>query len=990
MKKILFTLFMLTICLGRLCGQIPQAPKSLPSPTVAELGLYGEVPVSHFTGTPSIQIPLYDARFGQFHLPLTLSYHASGVRPDVHPGWLGMGWSLNAGGYISRVVHDMPDDYNNPAFYTGARAGFYFTCSILDNEAWNTRSYLRQVAQSTNDMWRDTEPDLFSFSFMGYSGQFALTHEGEWMVQCDKPVKVELIDGFLATPFSQEATYFESRSRTPTFAGFVLTAEDGTRYTFGGDTFSIEYSLNFFSQYYDEWIANTWHLRQIEYTNGQKVNFVYMRDGFINQMYLSIYEVLASRTASYNECSWFSFPTIENSYQGRLIAPVYLSRISTGDLVLDFYWDMSHELGYEERVYKEKYEAWLNTYDGHSSFLPFLNDNRLRDEYPACLEKLRWNKLSYIRIGKGMRQIIRTFNFAYNDLPTQRLMLQSVSESNEGTTGRVWQFAYNRPDLLPPYLSNMVDHWGFYNGTYASLNFTQYHLYREPNAACLQYGMLEKITYPTGGYTRFVFEPHTYRKQLSLERWEQCDSLAQNKMAGGLRIKQIIQSDTGAAADEKVASEYYYVSDYLANGANAGISSGVLGGTAQYYFADYEVEAFNDDNTHRWMRIFSSQSVLPGCENSAGSHVGYSEVIERKPDGTFIRYRYTNFDNGYMDEAPDAVIQEGRTPYEPYTSNAFMRGQLLSQEEYASDGTLKHRRNLTWGKSSNNYVRSMTARYASVCPTTTVSYDEGSAYRIYMGTPRITAETETWYDSPQQPRTIQTSYGYDAYNQLSRKSQVMDKLWKSTSYVRTSGSSAEVCQSMAEKHILSPIVKETESYILAQPLLITQGKTNQYTYVQPNASNPRLFVLGKAEQRIENGQFKTQYVCHSCNLRGYPVHVTKNDVDIVYLWGYRNRFLIAEIRNATRAEVESVIENIDSFSAAWTPSQQELNLLRESLPQAQITSFTYTPSGKVASITNPQGRTDYFEYDSLDRLKTERNYLGEVEKAYRYNYSSNQ
>ena len=97
-------------------AQIPTTPKAVLSPNAANLGLYGEIPVSHFTGTPSIEIPLYELKTEYLNLPISLSYHASGVRPDQRPGWVGMGWSLNAGGLISRIVNDMPDEFNNPHY----------------------------------------------------------------------------------------------------------------------------------------------------------------------------------------------------------------------------------------------------------------------------------------------------------------------------------------------------------------------------------------------------------------------------------------------------------------------------------------------------------------------------------------------------------------------------------------------------------------------------------------------------------------------------------------------------------------------------------------------------------------------------------------------------------------------------------------------------------------------------------------------------------
>src|SRR6476469_507577 len=94
-------------------GQIPRNPVNVQSPNVASLGLYGEVPISPFTGLPTISIPLYELKSKTITLPIGLSYHASGFRPDQHPGWVGAGWNLSAGGSISRVIKDMPDDYDN-------------------------------------------------------------------------------------------------------------------------------------------------------------------------------------------------------------------------------------------------------------------------------------------------------------------------------------------------------------------------------------------------------------------------------------------------------------------------------------------------------------------------------------------------------------------------------------------------------------------------------------------------------------------------------------------------------------------------------------------------------------------------------------------------------------------------------------------------------------------------------------------------------------
>src|SRR5687767_3004390 len=91
-------------------AQSPNFNISFPSPNAASLGLYGEVPVSLHNGVANISIPMYEINEGPIKLPVSLSYHASGVRPDVHPGWVGNGWTLNCGGMITRVVKGTPDE----------------------------------------------------------------------------------------------------------------------------------------------------------------------------------------------------------------------------------------------------------------------------------------------------------------------------------------------------------------------------------------------------------------------------------------------------------------------------------------------------------------------------------------------------------------------------------------------------------------------------------------------------------------------------------------------------------------------------------------------------------------------------------------------------------------------------------------------------------------------------------------------------------------
>jgi hypothetical protein len=64
-----------------------------PSPTAAGLAKYGDIPVGYYTGSASISIPLYTVNTGDFSLPISLSYHSSGVKVEEMASWVGLNWS---------------------------------------------------------------------------------------------------------------------------------------------------------------------------------------------------------------------------------------------------------------------------------------------------------------------------------------------------------------------------------------------------------------------------------------------------------------------------------------------------------------------------------------------------------------------------------------------------------------------------------------------------------------------------------------------------------------------------------------------------------------------------------------------------------------------------------------------------------------------------------------------------------------------------------
>lgn len=221
MKRILLVpLFclMATIAVGQ--GYIGPSPNAMAVMRQANVG------VNHYTGTPSISIPLAELSGRELGVSLSLSYNSFGHRVQDIASSEGLGWTLAAGGMITRVVRGEPDDLAN---------GF---CSPDKS---------------------DTEPDLFVFSFMGRSGKFVLDREGE-------PLLFPFQDLLIKPGICGGGNIWE------------ITDENGIRYEFGSSTVSREnttYRPVDNSQPAKTYVS-TWHLSKVVSLNGtDEINFNY-------------------------------------------------------------------------------------------------------------------------------------------------------------------------------------------------------------------------------------------------------------------------------------------------------------------------------------------------------------------------------------------------------------------------------------------------------------------------------------------------------------------------------------------------------------------------------------------------------------------------------------------------------------------------------------------------------------------------------------------
>jgi YD repeat-containing protein len=154
------------------------------SPNANAIMKYGDVPVTLSNGIPGINIPIYTVDENGLQLPISLSYHAGGIKVDEPASWVGLAWSLSAGGAITREVRGLPDDNEAEiGFFSFVQTNEYY----MSGAAKNLDSVLVEARNGRLDL----EPDIFYFNAAGISGKFAFDQQTRTFVSIpNQPVKI--------------------------------------------------------------------------------------------------------------------------------------------------------------------------------------------------------------------------------------------------------------------------------------------------------------------------------------------------------------------------------------------------------------------------------------------------------------------------------------------------------------------------------------------------------------------------------------------------------------------------------------------------------------------------------------------------------------------------------------------------------------------------------------------------------------------------------
>lgn len=977
-----------------------------PSPEAASLGKYGNVPVSLFTGTPNVSIPLVELNGNFLSLPVSLSYNSNGFKPEEIAPWTGLGWSLNAGGVITRSVMGDPDmDDNYFRIFSPVR-------SVPSDE------YKKQLYyDSVRNRYLETQGDVYYYNFMGHSGRFMIHTDG--------------------TIVKKEKSYLAiTCSTSPTLSSdwmFTITDESGFVYEFT----EVETTLT--TPVDDQPNAppvtprqfySAWYLSKVTAPNGlEELIFEYHTPAYAQS---TLSGALTNNSVTYTKTHWcdnqptqigdggYAFQHSATNIYKKFIKKVTLKKNNVVIGYIDFESDLNARVDLGDA-----------DFDGERML----------------------KKVKLYNTTNSVNTLVKQFNLGYAyfgisqvEAPGyyRRLMLKTVREMSADSTVTPnkppYTFYYNDEDAtMPGRYTSSLDHWGYYNGqenvhgasptlipTLAVILGPFSGTYglganRDPNASYASYTVLRRIDYPTGGYTTLDYEGN-----LTI--------LGPTLMGvGGVRIKEM--TDYSFADTAAVVKRYEYLEDDAS-------PSGVIQNLPNYLTAsEWEDVSFCDCYTpriiHTWSITISASSTF-GLGTIQGSHIAYRRVTEYK----------TNLVTG-------KPLGKTVYTYDVQSSNEMDypigNGELLKQQTFDNGGKLLEEVTNTFTYEdfdsergtvrklySSGYSTNATTLYRKITGTDTsyqyfppdVCYALPSGYGAMLTNVVQNNFNENYMPSQRKKLSTQVRKVYDGFTNkyatytknftygnadhnyptlIEETDSKSDKVFTSIKYVADydtscapaqSGSMAAAIKDMMTKNMMGLPVEKLQyrdnsagtnrRYISGEVIQYKSGLPEKMYYLQASPM-PTGVTASTAScsltQSIDSNYRLVATLSYDSHMNLREESKT-DDIVTTYFWGYDNRYPVAKVAGKTLSEclATGISESVLTTAANESAVRSELNKLR-TMTGALVSTYTYQPMVGMISAKDARGQLVIYEYDALTRLVNIKD-SNEIVKNFRYNYGS--
>ena len=635
-----------------------------PSPDAASLGKFGNVPVSLFTGAPQIYLPLFELKSGSIDVPLSLSYNASGFKPEEIASWVGLNWNLNAGGVITRSVIGNPDI-----------VPYYFS---------NTNNYETLFAQTDliakNDAflklkqgYMEAQPDVYYYNFAGKTGKFIIKPDGTIIKKQKDNLKI-----------SHCITCFDPNTDGSSY--FNITDENGNLFEFrDAEVSTLQYDPNLLPVQAGEYpgitfytYPSSWYLSKITSADGNSVlQFEYYTSSSPHIIYNNYLNYQSITYYTSTQPSGFVDPTSDPS-----CPEVICGSTNPGDVLDQFSYGTSPAVSFYQKYLKS---IKLLVQGSASTVVDFVStiDQRqdLDHNFFAGERMLTTVKISRVN-ENSTTNTIKQYNLSQSyftgalNIPDNKRLrldqLQEIPQDANTPSPPPYVFTYNNNGLTPSISSAGKDHWGFYNGE-ANLS-GGFGAVLIPNVApgrglganrnandASTLNILTKLTYPTGGYSTFEYDVN--------------DATLNNLLTpvGGLRIKTI--TDYSFVNKKATQKNYYYtLEDGVSSSGNAFMPIYTSTSSYHHYPGFLAMQTCNGNpelvcsEAIDWDKNYFTVSASPvsGLGTIQGSHIGYSLVTEIQSDvstgaglgKTIYRYNIGNMTGGNDDDVSAGDLLE--------------------------------------------------------------------------------------------------------------------------------------------------------------------------------------------------------------------------------------------------------------------------------------------------------------------------------------------
>lgn len=1010
------------------------------TPTAQDLGKYGEVPMNLYAGRANVSIPIYSTTQRGIELNISLSYDTGGLLISQLPSWTGHGWTLNVGGCITRKLQGYYDEDENRV-----RKVSRSQMPELVNYFNNTRTIDNQTDENiANDVTNakkvyDYSPDIFVFNFMGKSGRFFFGPDKTWHVQCEENIKVEFdvtnTSNYILPFIPNYPNYTYTMSKT--IKGFTLVDENGVRYTFGGTTDAIEYSIGFLDQDREDWRANSWYLTEVKDRFGNVLyKFNYKRGKFIVQLFNNYIQTVVNYEASVH--GWGYGSSIKNisgnsnasfPFSATLNAPVYLSNITTQDKTsIDF--NLSNDINIPEADFYPSFDSYCKkdvtlldgTHYTNQAGVPYilnldcnhgieangsnglylyylrnhsgLSEGNMKYWDSDAVNKINSEHPNYaMETGSGWDNPLNVLSFT----PLQSIDITNKSNSSVNKRIRYVDFVYNKEPRLhitavnmygedgktsasPAYSYKMeYNNYSLIPEDYLTDKFDYWGYYNdnssspEANPITTQYGMMKRLIYPTGGYSEFIYEQNSYSQCLN-DTIYAMQYYEHDAITGGLRIKQINNYDSNGNISKARKFSYFNI------GYDTDMSSGQCYRLPrrlrqEIYYANYVIDVKKNIVTYN-----KKSSVVP-LTDSYGSHIGYTWVTETS-DNIEKEYKFTNYSDCIFGERPFRVAKTTESwygvnlnsPYITFTDLGFTRGKLLS-ERVKENGQSIYECMYQYDYKPSRYVPSTT--FAKL-PVSNVAGGVlvGCAFKLYYCNFELVKKFEKHYY-----RDGTSTYDiteYDMTDFTPNSNDLSFSLRKLNSVNLSRMSHDKVLESVKTQYSYLP--SETYDYYfpISQIKTFHNGiETNRKTYVYssfPAIAGHKLLSQEKTQQYPDFSKETVWVSYDQYDKTGLLLQYTERSKGTTYLgWDNYGRLV-------------KIFKGKTKNPSTWGVDRNG-NLVKnpETWSDELVTHFGYTVDGKMNQKISPNGYVTNYGYDLFGRLNRVYDKEGDIQ-TYNYNF----